>query len=73
MPKNNALSRLSARQKSFKAAVEGQRVAIDAYNKAKQVEDDAFSALIRSNNRVDREKYLLVCEAIGQKPEKPAL
>lgn len=67
------LKRIAAQNKVFRAAVEAQRVALDAYNKAKRVEDQAFVALIESNQRVDREKYVLVCVAIGQKPEEPAI
>jgi hypothetical protein len=73
MNEKTHLKRIAAQNRVFKAAVYVQKVAIDAYNKAKQAEDKAFLDLIRANQRVDREKYVLVCVAIGQKPEEPAL
>jgi len=73
MSQKTQLKRILAQNKVFKSAVYVQKVAIDAYNKAKQAEDKAFNDLIRANQRVDREKYVLVCVVIGQKPEESAL
>lgn len=63
------LKRIAKQNKRFQAAVEAQRVALETYNATKKAEQEAYFALVDTNNRVDREKYLLVCAAIGQKPK----
>ena len=67
------LKRIAAQNKRFQAAIKAQKQAIDTYKAAKRAEDEAFIELGLANSRVDREKYLLVCAAIGQKPEPEAI
>jgi hypothetical protein len=67
------LKRIAAQNKVFKASVEAQKDAIAAYNKAKTAQDKAFLALMEANKRVDKEKYALICIAIGQKAEPQSL
>jgi hypothetical protein len=73
MKEKELLKRIAAQNRVFRAAVYVQKVAIEQYNKAKKAEEKAFSDLIRANQRVDKEKYVLVCVAIGQKPKEQGL